>query len=71
MSAMEDEVNAKKLPSLGKVNFTPLEESILQREIEKKLVRNCNFSGKKLSWNKIYLCLSKFIHIFFIQYPID
>jgi hypothetical protein len=54
MSAMEDEVNAKKLPSLGKVNFTPLEESILQREIEKKLVRNCNFSGKKLSWNKIY-----------------
>jgi len=34
---MEDEVNPKKLPRLRKVNFSPLEESILQREVEKKL----------------------------------
>jgi len=34
---MEDEVNAKKLPRLGKVNFSPLEESILQRDVEKTL----------------------------------
>jgi hypothetical protein len=32
---MEDEMNPKKLPKVRKVNFSPLEESILQREVEK------------------------------------
>jgi hypothetical protein len=31
---MEDEVHPKKLPRLRKVNFTLLEESILQRKVE-------------------------------------
>jgi len=32
---MENGVNPKKLPRLRKANFSPLEESILEREVEK------------------------------------
>jgi hypothetical protein len=35
---MEDEVHPKKLPRLRKVNFSSLEQSILQREVEKTLM---------------------------------
>jgi hypothetical protein len=34
---MEDEVNPKKEPRLRKVNFSLLEESIFQRDVQKKL----------------------------------
>ena len=57
---MENEVNSKKLPRLRKANFSPLEESILEREVEEnfdvlkeKHTNSVNNVKKARIWSEI------------------